>query len=75
MNETTRNAEYTTNGGDLYLAFELGNKDWKPGFTVGLGQNPRRRKIDAGDLETLRREIGQAKKRFGLPETARVLSC
>jgi len=75
MNETTHNTEYTTNGGDLYLAFELGNSDWKLGFTVGLGQNPRRRKIDAGDLEGLGQEIGQAKKRFSLPETARVLSC
>ena len=75
MNEATHNTEYTTNGGDLYLAFELGNKDWKLGFAVGLGQDPWRRKIEAGDLEALQREISQAKKRFGLPDTARVQSC
>ncbi len=75
MNEATHSTEYTTNCGVLYLAFELGNKNWKLGFTVGLGQDLRRREIDAGDLKALRREIRQAKKRFGLPDTARVLSC
>ena len=74
MNEATH-GEYTTNCGDLYLAFEQGNKDWKLGFAVGLGQDPWRRRIDAGDLEALQREISHAKKRFGLPDTARVQSC
>jgi len=74
MNEATH-GEYTTICGDLYLAFELGNKDWKLGFTVGLGQDPWRRKINAGDLAALQREISHAKKWFGLPETARGLSC
>jgi transposase len=62
-------------GGTLYLAFELGNKDWKLGFTVGLGQKPRRRKVKAGDLAGLEEEINLAKKRFGLAEDSRVLSC
>jgi transposase len=53
----------------------LGNKEWKLGFTVGLGQDPRRRTIAAGDRVALREEIGLAKKRFGLAETAPVLSC
>jgi transposase len=62
-------------GSTLYLAFELGNTEWKLGFTIGLGQNPRQRTIKAGDLIGLEREIGRAKKRFGLPDEARVLSC
>jgi transposase len=74
MNETTCGTEYSTLA-NLYLAFELGNREWKLGFTMGLGQSPRRRKIDAGDLVALGWEIGQAKKRFGLPEATPVLSC
>jgi len=74
MNETTRTTEYSTFS-TLYLAFELGNEKWKLGFTIGLGQRPRERTSDAGDLPALQAEIRLAKKRFGLPHTARVLSC
>jgi transposase len=62
-------------GPTLYLAFELGNTDWILGFTIGLGQAPRQRTIKAGDLIGLEREIERAKKRFGLPQEVRVLSC
>jgi len=67
--------QYTTNQADLYLAFELGSKEWKLGFTVGFGQKPRERTVLAGDLAGVKREIGRAKRRFGLSEDARVLSC
>ena len=33
----------------LLLAFELGERTWKLGFTTGLGQQPRIRQIPAGD--------------------------
>ena len=59
----------------LYLAFELSDQDWKLGFTVGLGQPPRQRKISAGDTTTLKQEIALAKQRFGLPADAPVVSC
>ncbi len=59
----------------LYLAFELGNTDWRLGFTIGLGQAPRQRTIKAGDLIGLELEIKRAKKRFGLAPEVRVLSC
>jgi transposase len=59
----------------LYLAFELGVKEWKLGFTVGLGQRPRVRAIDGGDLSALESEIMKAKKRFGLQVDAPVMSC
>ena len=46
MNQiTAHNREYTRNQADLYLAFELGNKEWKMGFTVGFGQKPRERTV------------------------------
>ena len=76
MKEAAHSTEhYTTFGSTLYQAYELSNKEWKLGFTVGLGQSPRRRKIVCGDLLALQAEIRLAKKRFGLPEDARVLSC
>jgi transposase len=64
-----------TSSPTLYLAFELGQKQWRLGFIVGLGQPPRERTIPAGNLTALQREIALARKRFGLPEDARVLSC
>lgn len=59
----------------LYLAFELSNQDWKLGFTVGLGQPPRQRKIAAGDTTALKQELVLAKQRFSLPADAPVMSC
>src|SRR4030042_7094353 len=67
--------QYTPGRPSLYLAFELGWKQWKLGFSPGLGQRPRIRTIAAGDLGTLEDEIQQARKRFGLPEQAPVRSC
>jgi len=71
----TREDEYSALAPVLYLAFELGNDFWKLGFTIGMGQRPRERNIGARDVDALEREIHLAKKRFGLPETAPVLSC
>jgi len=59
----------------LYLAFELSNKKWKLGFSIGLGQKVRIRTIDSGDLTALRSEIKLARQRFNLPEKTRVVSC
>lgn len=59
----------------LFLAFELSNKNWKLGFTVGLGQKPRERSIPARDLEGVLAEIAAAKQRFRLPDDTPILSC
>jgi len=59
----------------LYLAFELSNQEWKLGFTVGLGQHARQRKVTAGDTAALKQEIRLAKQRFDLPADAPVVSC
>ena len=74
MNEATRGTEYTTER-SLYLAFELSKEKWKLGFSIGLGQPPRRRAIDAGALLALQQEILLAKRRFRLAEAAPVKSC
>ena len=59
----------------LYLALELSQKQWKLGFTIGMGQMPRIRTITARDLNALRWEIQQARQRFHIPESASVMSC
>lgn len=59
----------------LYMAFELSKQHWKIGFTIGMGQRPRLRRIDGRNLEALQWEIQQAKHRFKLPGTTPVLSC
>jgi hypothetical protein len=65
MKEETRGTEHTTEP-SLHLAFELSKKKWKLGFSTGLGQHPRRRAIDAGDLPVLQQEIKVAKRHFRL---------
>lgn len=59
----------------LYLGFELGRTEWKLGFTTGMGQRPRERTIQSGDLASLEREIERARRRFRLPADAEVVSC
>lgn len=71
----TAQKEYSGSEPKLYLAFELGAKTWKLGFTIGLGQKPRQRNIPAGNLQRLGQEIERAKRRFQLSEEAPVLSC
>jgi transposase len=73
---TTRTQKYSANPSPtLYLAFELGWNTWTLGFSVGFGQPPRIRRIDARDLGALEEEISLAKKRFGLSPDAPVRSC
>jgi len=71
----TRNIKYSAFEPVMYLAFELSNINWRLGFTTGPGRRPRQRTINAGDLDALQDEIQRAKKRFDLPEAARVVSC
>jgi len=59
----------------LYMALELSSGTWKLAFTVGLGQKPRLKTVTARSTVGLIFEIKAAKKRFGLPEDAPVLSC
>jgi len=73
--ETTLTNQYNRSAPYLYLAFELSQNQWKLGFTIGVAQRPRIRTITARDLPALQYEIQAAKKRFGLPTNAPVLSC
>ena len=71
----THEVQSTSNGPRLHLAFELGWDQWKLAFTIGHGQSPRLRTIRARELPALLREVAKAKRRFGLPYDAAVVSC
>ena len=74
----TRTEESTTGmavAPALLLAFELGERTWKLGFSIGLGQQPRIRHIPAGATERVQEEIARAKVRFRLPPAVAVVSC
>ena len=73
--KTTRKENDTPVSTKLYLALELSEAEWKLGFTIGLGQAPRLKNLKARQLEGLKREIEQAKERFGLRKETVVLSC
>jgi len=72
--ETTQN-NHTINSQILYMAMELSNTKWRLGFTIGLGQPPRLRKLEARNLDGLMEEIRLSKKRFRLPAATLVMSC
>ena len=75
MNQTTRIGEFTRPEAVLHMALELGASEWRLGFGVEAGCKARQCKVVAGDLNGLMQEIARAKHRFGLPESARVVSC
>ena len=59
----------------LYLAFELGNVEWKLAMTTSIEQPPLVRTMPARERPTLEAEIARAKTHFGLAPTAPVRSC
>lgn len=72
---TTRTDKYTDSQATLFMAFDLGAKSWKLGFSTGFGQKARIRTMDARDFLRLHEEIEAARKRFGLRADAPVVSC
>jgi transposase len=75
MMTMTRDGECTAATTCLLLAFELGQRSWKLGFSAGIGQRPRVRQIPAGAVAVIASEIGRAKVRLGLVADAPVISC
>ena len=59
----------------LYVAFELGKKDWKLAMTSGFGIEPWLRTVASGDLGAVERVLREGRQRFRLPATAGVVSC
>jgi transposase len=58
----------------LFVSFELSNCKWKLTCS-SRGTQRRRIEINARDCERLKRELALARKKFKLPEDARVVSC
>jgi transposase len=75
MATMTRDCESIAPTACLLLAFELGQRTWKLGFSAGLGQRPRIRHMPAGAIGGIDKEIIQAKMRLGLSLDAPVISC
>jgi transposase len=59
----------------LYVAFELGKKEWKLAMTSGFGVAPWLRTVGSGDLRGVERALEQGRRRFRLSPSAPVVSC
>jgi len=59
----------------LLMAMELGRREWKLGFTTGVGRATRRRTMRADSWRQVVDEIAAAKARFGVSAEAPVISC
>lgn len=75
MSTTVTRMENNSTAVTMHVALELAERRWTLAFTTGLGQKPRRRTVAAGDLDAIEQEVARAKRRFGLPEQTRVVSC
>jgi transposase len=75
MAKKTTQPQFSGNPSVLYLAFEMGSKNWKLGFSIGFGQTTRLKTIESGDLIGLKSEIALARKRFKLSSDCPVMSC
>ena len=67
--------EMSVNEPTLYVAFELGKKDWKLAMTSGFGVDPWVRTVASGDVRAVDGALRQGRMRLGLPAQAPVVSC
>ena len=74
MIATTR-PEMSVSEPTLFVAFELGKKEWKLAMTSGLGVEPWVKTVPSRDLRVVARVLAQARRRFALPGSAPVVSC
>lgn len=75
MTAQTRSAMPSVSEPTLYVAFELGARDWTLAMTSALGCAPWLRKVRAGDFAKLTRLLVEGRRQCGLPATAAVVSC
>ena len=73
MNAATHGTEVNASAPVLYRALELSNKTWR----LALSDGAKRRQVvvPAADLPRLSEAVAKAKERFGMPASARVVSC
>jgi transposase len=75
MTATTRSEFGSVNDATLYVAFELGKKEWKLAMTSGFGVRPWLQTVASGDLRGVERALARGRQRFGLPLSAVGVSC
>jgi len=73
MNPAALRNEDTASAPVLYMALELSNKSWRLAF--GDGTKRRQVSVPAADLAKLACAVAKAKEHFGMPASARVVSC
>lgn len=61
--------------GVLYVAFELGKKDWKLAMTSGFGVAPVLQTVPSGDWAAVERVWAVGRQRLGVDATSRIVSC
>ncbi len=71
---TASRIQISADAPSLMLAFELGAKEWKLGFSSGFGQAVLLRTIASRDTKALLKQIAWAKRRLGLSAGAPVRS-
>jgi transposase len=71
----TTHPEMSVSEPTLYVAFELGKKDWKLAMTSGFGVTAWLRTVASGDLGGVERALRQGRQRLGLSAHAPVVSC
>ena len=60
--------------GVLYVAFELGKKQWKLAMTSGFGVAPVLQTVPSGDWAAVERAWAAGRQRLGLPARSRIVS-
>jgi hypothetical protein len=71
---TALREKHPAEASELYMAFELGEKNWKLALGDGA-RSPSRYMVAAGDTTALLKCVAKAKARCGLAPEARVSSC
>jgi transposase len=71
----TPRSEVSVSESTVYVACELSQQQWKLALTSGFGATPWVTTIASSDFRALDRVLAQARRRFGLPASAAVVSC
>lgn len=74
MDRTTHRHESTAIAA-LYVALELGSKEWLLTMSVGPDAKRQRARVRPGDQEAVQRVLAETKRRMGLTADAPVRSC
>ena len=75
MAATTYPATASVREATLYVALELGAREWTVAMTSAVASRPWLQKVPAGDLARLLRLVAAGRRRFGLAASAPVVSC